>query len=240
MIVSCDAASICCLENTTTPITQHAGGATLSEGGPRYTTRNNWKFSDTLVLVGFDKFREYYKMSQGGFMKNLPREALPNAQEINAEDSVPWYLRYGARVLATLGGLLSILLGALAVPLGAVTLSGSSLASGIVAAVIGVFVTLVEAPFLCSFLSFAQRPGQLLEKNKSPFFKAILYIVLGLIPLLIAVQFALVLSSGLILLAGVIHAVIGFGRKASREEMTAAATGQSPNTMEQGIRAPVY
>lgn len=73
--------------------------------------------------------------------------------------------------------LVSILLGALAVPLGAVTLSGSSLASGIVAAVIGVFVTLVEAPFLCSFLSFAQRPGQLLEKNKSPFFKAILYIV---------------------------------------------------------------
>lgn len=59
-----------------------------------------------LYLLSFSRqFREYYKMSQGGFMKNLPREALPNAQEINAEDSVPWYLRYGARVLATLGGL---------------------------------------------------------------------------------------------------------------------------------------
>lgn len=38
------------------------------------------------------------------FMKKVPREALPNAEEMNATDSVPWYLRYGARVLATVGG----------------------------------------------------------------------------------------------------------------------------------------
>ncbi|OQR69124.1 calcium channel flower-like [Tropilaelaps mercedesae] len=179
-------------------------------------------------------------MNSGGFMKNLPREALPNAQEVNAADSVPWYLRYGARVLGTIGGLLSIILGAVAVPWGALTLSPRSFAGGLIEVLIGIFVTLIEAPFLCSFLSFAQRPGELLEKNQSPFFKGVLYIVLGLIPMLIEVSLATVFGTGLVLMAGVVHAVIGFGRKAPREQMQAAATVQSPAGMEQGIRAPVY
>lgn len=174
------------------------------------------------------------------FMKNVPREALPNAEEMNSTDSVPWYMRYGARILGTLGGLLSIILGALSLIWGILTLTPPDLAAALIEVVGGILVTLLEAPFLCSFLSFAQKPGELLEKNRSPFIKAILYITIGVLPLMINLGMNTFFGSGLVLMTGVVHAVIGLGAKAPREQMAAAAMAQNgASNMEQG-RPPVY
>ncbi|XP_003740655.1 calcium channel flower [Galendromus occidentalis] len=174
------------------------------------------------------------------FMKKVPREALPNAEEMNATDSVPWYLRYGARVLATIGGVLSIVLGILGCFVSILVLYGKSVLAGGLEAGGGCIVLLIEAPFLFAYVAFSQKPREWLEKqNNTPFFKAILLITIGLVPLLISTNLNTIFGSGLVLMAGVFYAVIGFGRKAPREQMAAAATGQSPSAMEQG-RPPVY
>lgn len=134
---------------------------------------------------------------------------------------------------------MSIVLGTLSFFVGTITLDGLGVAAAIIEVVGGGIVVLLEAPFLCAFLSFAQKPGELLEKNKTPFVKGGLLILLGLLPNLISWGPNTIFGAGIVLVAGVFYVVIGLGRKAPREQMAAAAMGQSPSSMEQG-RPPVY
>ena len=121
-----------------------------------------------------------------------------------------------------------------------IVLYGHSIIAGAVEAFGGCVVLLIEAPFLFAYVTIAQKPREFLEKQaNAPFFKAVLLIVIGLIPLLLSTSINTIFGSGLVLVSGVFYAVIGFGRKAPREQMAAAATGQSPSSMEQG-RPPVY
>lgn len=135
---------------------------------------------------------------------------------------------------------MSVVLGILGCFVSFLILYGSSIVAGAIEAGGGCVVLLIEAPFLFAYVSFAQKPREFLEKqNNAPFFKAVLLITIGLVPLLISTNLNTIFGSGLVLMAGVFYAVIGFGRKAPREQMAAAATGQSPSSMEQG-RPPVY
>lgn len=159
-------------------------------------------------------------------MGNVPREALPTVEELTANDSVPWYLKYAARILATIASILCITLGILSFFLSAVTLAGWDIPASIFEVLIGVIVILIEAPFLCKFFPYAQIPGEFLAKNKHPFTKAALYIILSIIPVIMSRSPWILGGCVALFLVGIIQTVIAFGRKAPREDMQAAAGGQ--------------
>jgi len=169
-----------------------------------------------------------------GVQVEVPVGALPNSSELDSRDSVPWYLKYGARLLATFAAILSIVLGVLALIWGVFT-SFLAVLSAISEMSIGCFVILVEAPFIVPFLSFARKPGEFLD-GKSPFIKVALYLTLGIIPILLYQSIYSIFGPGLVFVSGLMFALIAFGRKASGEDMQAAAGGQPQQPYPQPVR----
>ena len=60
--------------------------------------------------------------------------------------------------------------------LSALTISFMCLLAAIIQCCAGLLVALLEAPCLCAFLAFAQKPGQVMD-GKPLIFKAVLYCV---------------------------------------------------------------
>ncbi|XP_043201575.1 calcium channel flower-like isoform X2 [Amphibalanus amphitrite] len=144
---------------------------------------------------------------QPGQPQQPPQQQVPSNQ-------APWWMKYAAKALGAVGGLIAIGLGAF----NCVTVTPLYLLAGIWQIMAGFLVTVLEAPFLCMFIDFVQNLSKKME-NASAFFKGGLYIAIAIPAVLMCQTASIIIGSGLIFSAGVLNGLMALGKKASREEM---------------------
>jgi len=135
-----------------------------------------------------------------------------------AQEEAPWYVKYGVKALATTGGGLALLLGAINALTSIVTLSPVAIVMSIWLMVLGFAVVVVESPCCCVFVEHVNKITAMVD-SKPLIFKAGVY-VFGPIPAIIfAFSFTILFGSALIIAAGVIYGFMALGKKADRREM---------------------
>ncbi|XP_022661786.1 calcium channel flower-like isoform X1 [Varroa jacobsoni] len=175
-------------------------------------------------------------------MNKVPTGAMPTEKDMDPNDSIPWYLKYGARVVGIIASLFAIGMGIQLAFLSALTISFWCLLAAILQCAAGLLVALLEAPYLCAALEFAKKPGQMID-GKPLMLKAGIYCVAGIVPALMCMGITTMLGSGLIFCCGLMYGMIAMGRKAPQADMAAAATANgatpmSPSMMEAGVPLP--
>ncbi|XP_034133842.1 calcium channel flower isoform X2 [Drosophila guanche] len=156
--------------------------------------------------------------------------ARPNQQDPAGGPEQPWYLKYGSRLLGIVAAFFAILFGLWNV-LSIITLSVSCLVAGIIQMIAGFIVMVLEAP--CCFVCIEQVNGIADKVDAKPmYFRAGLYCALAVPPIFMCFGLASLFGSGLIFATGAVYAMMALGKKASREDMAAAAT--SPTQMAGG------
>jgi len=156
----------------------------------------------------------------------LLSKANPN-QENQPDDGTPWYFKYGSRLLGIVGAFFCVLFG-LWNCLGILLAQVMCLVSGIIQILLGFVVMAIEAPFCCMFIDHVQTVSQKID-SRPLWNRAILYCVLSIIPVVLCPGLSSIVACALIFGSGVIYGMMGLGKKASLEEMRAAAAQQSNN-----------
>ncbi|XP_022227704.1 calcium channel flower isoform X1 [Drosophila obscura] len=154
--------------------------------------------------------------------------ARPNQQDPVGPEQ-PWYLKYGSRLLGIVAAFFAILFGLWNV-LSIITLSVSCLVAGIIQMIAGFIVMVLEAP--CCFVCIEQVNGIADKVDAKPmYFRAGLYCALAVPPIFMCFGLASLFGSGLIFATGAVYAMMALGKKASAEDMRAAAqqTGYGGN-----------
>ncbi|KAH8242463.1 hypothetical protein KR200_005200, partial [Drosophila serrata] len=150
--------------------------------------------------------------------------ARPNQQDPVGPEQ-PWYLKYGSRLLGIVAAFFAILFGLWNV-LSIITLSVSCLVAGIIQMVAGFVVMVLEAP--CCFVCIEQVNGIADKVDSKPmYFRAGLYIAMATPPIFMCFGLASLFGSGLIFATGVVYGMMALGKKASAEDMRAAAAQQT-------------
>ncbi|XP_037935915.1 calcium channel flower isoform X2 [Teleopsis dalmanni] len=151
----------------------------------------------------------------------------PNQPDPAGLNDAPWYMKYGGRLLGIVGAFFAILFG-LYNALSIVFLSVTCLLSGIIQMLVGFIVMALEAPFCFICIDYV---NQIAEKaDARPLWnRAALYCCLAIPPIILCPGLGSIFGCGLIFGTGVIYGMMALGKKASREDMAAAAT--SPTQM---------
>ncbi|XP_064457728.1 calcium channel flower-like [Ornithodoros turicata] len=153
----------------------------------------------------------------------FPNVGEAQQKDAGRPDDAPWWLRYLGRIVGTVSSLFAIGLGAQLVVVSIVTFSSTCIFSAILQMLAGTMVALIEAPCFCTFLEFAQAPGNFFDR-KPHWYKALLYGVTGVLPVALCAGLTTFFGGGLIFLTGLIYGIMAMGRKASADEMRARAT----------------
>lgn len=146
-------------------------------------------------------------------------------QESQPDDGTPWYFKYGSRLLGIVGAFFCILFGlwnCLAILLGGVM----CLVGGIIQILVGFIVMGIEAPFCCMFIDHVQTISQKID-GRPLWNRAALYCILSIIPVILCPGLGSIFACGLVFGCGVIYGMMGLGKKASLDEMRAAAAQQT-------------
>ncbi|KAH8256264.1 hypothetical protein KR026_012044, partial [Drosophila bipectinata] len=146
--------------------------------------------------------------------------ARPNQQDPVGPEQ-PWYLKYGSRLLGIVAAFFAILFGLWNV-ISILTLNVGCLVAGIIQMVAGFVVMLLEAP--CCFVCI-DKVNDIADKvdSKPMYFRAGLYCAMAVPPIFMCFGLASLFGSGLIFATGVIYGMMALGKKASAEDMRAAA-----------------
>ncbi|XP_061163888.1 calcium channel flower homolog [Saccostrea echinata] len=131
-----------------------------------------------------------------------------------------WWYKYLLSGVGTLGGLLAILFGLVA----CITFTAMCLLAGVLQMVAGFVVVLLEAPCCCQFVEFADKISSFSDK-RPPWQKAVLYCLLGLVPIASCIEAWTILGAGLVFIAGALYGLKAIGKKGDRESMMAVASG---------------
>ncbi|KAK7580319.1 hypothetical protein V9T40_000948 [Parthenolecanium corni] len=146
----------------------------------------------------------------------------PN-DDLASKDDSPWWLKYTARALGSIGGTLSILFGVINIILSILTFSLWGILGGIGEALLAFTVIIAEAPCCCMFVDYVQEASNWVEKR--PYWHRAAYYTIGsLVLFLMNFDFNFLFSGGLIFITGLIYGSMALGRKGSRADMAAAAT----------------
>ncbi|CAB3372083.1 Hypothetical predicted protein [Cloeon dipterum] len=140
-------------------------------------------------------------------------------------DDVPWYMRYGARALGTVGGGFAILLGIWNC-LGIMLADVGCLFGGTFQVIAGIVAIAIEAPCCCMFIEHIQTLSNFME-NRPYWNRAALYCGIAIPGILFCFGLGSLFGSGLIFATGVMYGMMGLGKKASRDEMRAAAASSA-------------
>ncbi|XP_076036779.1 calcium channel flower isoform X2 [Oratosquilla oratoria] len=144
------------------------------------------------------------------------------------QNDVPWWLRYAGRGVGTAGGLLAMILGVVTT----ITIYPICIVAGIWQVIAGFIVVSAEAPFCCMFVDFVQQYSKWVEERPH-WQKAVLYVVMSLPAVILCPGLSTVFGSGLIFITGVLYGMMALGRKASRDDMIAAAQNSTrPGNMK--------
>ncbi|XP_004531623.1 calcium channel flower isoform X2 [Ceratitis capitata] len=154
--------------------------------------------------------------------------ARPNqgAEQMGGVDA-PWYMKYGGRLLGIVGAFFCILFGLWNV-VGILLLNISCLVSGILQMVVGFIVMALEAPCCFFCIEYVNEMANKVE-SRPLWNRAAFYCAIALPPVILCPGLSSVFPCGLVFGTGAIYGLMGLGKKASREDMAAAAT--SPTQM---------
>ncbi|XP_055694742.1 calcium channel flower isoform X1 [Lutzomyia longipalpis] len=150
-------------------------------------------------------------------------------QDAVPKDDVPWYLKYGGRVLGIVAAFFAILFG-LYNCLSILLVDIGCLVSGILQICAGMLVMVIEAPCCCMFIDFVQKIADLAD-SKPYYYRAAVYCVIAIPPIAMCPGLGSLFGCGLIFGTGVIYGMMSLGKKGSRQDMAAIA---SPNAMSPG------
>ncbi|KAH8300373.1 hypothetical protein KR018_000512, partial [Drosophila ironensis] len=150
--------------------------------------------------------------------------ARPNQQDPVGPEQ-PWYFKYGSRLLGIVAAFFAILFGLWNV-LSIITLSVTCLVAGIIQMVAGFVVMALEAP-ACFFCIDKVNDVAGMVDSKPLYFRAALYCSMAVPPIFMCFGLASLFGSGLIFATGVIYGMMALGKKASAEDMRAAAAQQT-------------
>ncbi|GFR26254.1 calcium channel flower [Trichonephila clavata] len=145
--------------------------------------------------------------------------ADPARPQQTASDDVPWWLKYGVRFVGCVAALAALALGAMA----CLTITPRCLLAGVIQMLCGVLVALIEAPYLCLFLDFAQIPSIYFDA-KPPWLRGLLYIIISIFPVSLCVGISTLFGSGLIFATGSLYGLTSIRRKAPVQEMRMQAS----------------
>ncbi|XP_055701929.1 calcium channel flower isoform X1 [Phlebotomus papatasi] len=159
-------------------------------------------------------------------------------QENVPKDDVPWYLKYGARVLGIVGAFFCVLFGlwnCVSIVFGGV----GCLVSGVLQVCLGLLVLIVEAPCCCMFVDFVQKVADLAD-SKPYWYRAAIYCVIAIPPVALCPGLGSIFACGLIFGTGVLYGMMSLGKKASLQEMrnaAVAADNSRPIQTTSGMRS---
>ncbi|XP_015916053.1 calcium channel flower [Parasteatoda tepidariorum] len=160
-------------------------------------------------------------------MKPEPSTGPVRPQQTAVGDEFPWWIRYGVRFMGSISAVAALALGAMA----CITLTPRCLLAGILQMLIGVLVALIEAPFLCMFLDFAQIPSAYFD-SKPTWLRGLLYIFLAIWPLSLCVGLSTFFGSGLVFLTGSMYGLLSLKRKAPLQGDMRMQASSSYNLMQ--------
>jgi len=92
----------------------------------------------------------------------------------------------------------------------------------------GFIMIVIEAPFCCMCLDFVASFAEMAEK-RAPWQKAALYIVLAIPPWFLCISLSTIVGSAAVGATGVLYGTQMVGKKASANDMAAAARGNEPD-----------
>ncbi|CAJ0572709.1 unnamed protein product, partial [Mesorhabditis spiculigera] len=146
-----------------------------------------------------------------GVQTQMQAEHDPNA-------NYPWWIRYLAKAVGIVGGFIAIFFGVV----GLISFTPKCIIAVLLQMVSGFLTVALEAPFCCQFVDFIEKLAAFSE-SRSHFHKAILYGVMGLIPIFICIELETFLGSGMIFACGCCYGFMALGKKADRNTMMAAS-----------------
>ncbi|CAG0896984.1 unnamed protein product [Cyprideis torosa] len=121
-------------------------------------------------------------------------------------DAARW--RSSVKVFGIIAGIVAAILGVISL----ITVSVGCVAGGILQLFFGIFVLLVEGPFLCYLSPSIQGLADNIDARPL-FIKGLVYILLGVLPMIFCNGFLVIIGSLLILLTGVLYVVLQFLNK---------------------------
>jgi len=151
-------------------------------------------------------------------MQNFFSNLAPSGGEEGANSGAPWYMKYAGKAAGIGGGLAAVFFGFWC----CITLSPLCIVAGIWQICAGLFVITLEAPFCCMFLDFVQKAVAKVD-GRPTWQKALVYLVLSLPAFFMCGNWTVYIGSGSLFLVAVFNALMGLGKKASRDEMAASA-----------------
>ncbi|CAG7725910.1 unnamed protein product [Allacma fusca] len=145
------------------------------------------------------------------------------------KEEAPWYIKYGVRVLGTVGGGLAMLLGLVAVVTSILSFSPFCIVLSIWQMVLGFGVIVIESPYCCVFVEHVATIAQKVE-SKPLIVKAAVYVFGPMPTVIFCFGLNTLFGNALIVAAGVIYGFMALGKKADRAEMAANASQHAPTS----------
>ncbi|CAH0558299.1 unnamed protein product [Brassicogethes aeneus] len=149
-------------------------------------------------------------------------------QDPVVKDNLPRWVKFGARVVGSVGGYVAIFLGVWNCE---VILTGNveAIVAGIWQIVAGLIVISCEAQ--CKKV---QKLSDMVEQR--PYWnRALAYVALAVPPILLDIGFTTIFGSGLIFITGVVYGMMALGTKEDRQDMAAAAVGSPSMATSPGM-----
>jgi len=159
-------------------------------------------------------------------MDKVRSTLFPGAGGTDSEsaDGIPWWMKYLCKIAAILAASASMFFGAW----NCITISPMCLIAGVWQITAGFIMIVIEAPFCCMCLDFVASFAEMAEK-RAPWQKAALYIVLAIPPWFLCISLSTIVGSAAVGATGVLYGTQMVGKKASANDMAAAARGNEPD-----------
>lgn len=157
--------------------------------------------------------------------------------EPGPNDDVPWWMKYAGKGAGTVGGIVAVVFGVWC----CISISPMCIVAGVFQIAAGLCVILIELPMCSSFIPYLGAFTSMVEA-RPPWQRALVYLAFSLVPIMLCTGLSTIIGSGLIFVTSVIYGLMTLGRKASREEMSAAAqvnSGKQDN-MNSGLVGNIH
>ncbi|XP_052903132.1 calcium channel flower isoform X3 [Anopheles moucheti] len=168
------------------------------------------------------------------FAERLTTLMARPGQDNVPRDDVPWHLKYGGRAAGIVGGFFAVLFG-LYNCIGILVANVGCLVGGILQILAGFVVLAIEAPCCFIFIDFVQQAAE--KADQRPYWnRAALYCIIAIPPVILCFGLGSLFGCGLIFVTGMLYGMMALGKKASLEDMRAAATTSAgaSSSAEQG------
>ncbi|XP_019643516.1 PREDICTED: calcium channel flower homolog [Branchiostoma belcheri] len=124
------------------------------------------------------------------------------------KDEVAWWFKILGRCVGAIAALVCMGMGIWA----CVSLHPTCIVAGVIMVCLGFLTMVLEAPICCQFFDGLDRLAAWIG-NLKYIYKAILYCVLSIFPMMLCFEMSTVFGSGLVFVTGAIYGVMALGKK---------------------------